>query len=240
MLQYDERNLEGRARFEGYIPDTATAGAMAKTYVDDADNKGLTVRSALFDNGKIVQVIMKHHLRPLAQKRLLSPKTRVVFKLIPNSDDFLLSYANTAATKTYGVYIKNSKLRSRTVKLTPQVATQLYRHLQKTRALYPTATPTMTASLIENGLMSWEKDNIFSRKLPKVMMFGIVKIVAFNGSHLQNPFYYQHLNIMEVCIDIDGIPIIQPITTDFGNERNYNEAFLQNCECYRKHKHTVE
>ena len=128
-------------------------------------HKGLTVQSALFDDGKTVQVIMKPHLGPLAQKRFLLPKTRVVFKLIPNSYDFVLTYANDATTKTYGVYSKTIKLRSRTVKLAPQVATQIYRNLQKTRAIYPTPTPTMTTSLIENGLRKWEKDNIFPGKV---------------------------------------------------------------------------
>ena len=226
MLQYDERGLEGRARLEGYIPDTANAAAMAKAYADDNGDNGLTVRSALFDDGKIVQVIMKPHLGPLAQKRCLLPKTRVVFKLIPNSDDFLLTYANSTATKTYGVYITAINLRLRTVKLTPQVATQIYRTLQKRRALYPTPTPTMTTSLIENGLHTWVKDNIFSGKVPKLLMFGLVWISAFNGSHLQNPFYYQNVNISEVRIYIDGSPIIQPIITDFGND-NYRDAFLQ-------------
>ena len=120
---------------------------------------------------------------------------------------------------------KAIKLRIRTVKLTPQVATQIYRTLQKTRAIYP--TPTMTTSLIENVLRNWEKDNIFSGTVPNLLMFGIVKNAAFNGSHLQNPFYYQNLNISEVRIYIDGIPIIQPIKTDFGTGCNYKEAFLQ-------------
>ena len=53
MLQYDERDLEGRARLEGYIPDTASAAAMTKTHADDNTNRGLTVRSALFDDGKL-------------------------------------------------------------------------------------------------------------------------------------------------------------------------------------------
>ena len=226
MLQYDERDLEGRARLEGYIPDTANAAAMVKLYASNDDNKGLTVRSALFDDGNTVQVIMKPHLGPLAQKRFLLPKTRVVFKLIPNSDDFVLTYANNAPTKSYGVYIKSIKLRIRTVKLTPQVATQIYRNLQKRRAIYPTPTPTMTTSLIENGLRDWEKDNIFSGKVPKLLMFAIVKNSAYNGSRTENPFYYRNLNISEVRIYIDGIPIIQPIKTDFTN-KNYKEAFLQ-------------
>ena len=226
VLQYDERDLEGRARLEGYIPDTASAEAMAKTHADDNTNAGLTVRSALFDDGKTVQVIMKPQLGPLAQKRFLLPNTRVVFKIIPNSDDFLLTYANTAATKTYGVYSKAIKLRIRTVKLTPEVATQIYRNLQKRRAMYPTPTPTMTTSLIEGGLRNWEKDNIFSGKVPKLLTFAIVKNSAYNGSRSENPFYYRNLNISEVRLYIDGIPIIQPITTDFANN-NYKEAFLQ-------------
>ena len=43
MLQYDERDLECRARLEGCIPDTASPNAMTKTYVNNNYNRGLTV-----------------------------------------------------------------------------------------------------------------------------------------------------------------------------------------------------
>ena len=139
------------------------------------------MRSALFDDGKIVQVIMKPHLGPLAQKRFLFPKTRVVLKLIPNSDDFVLTYANDATTKTYGVYIKASKLRIKTVKLTPQVATQVYRNLQKTRAIYPTPTPTMTTSLIESGLSNSD----LNKMLQNGTILSCQKIIVKGGESVQ-------------------------------------------------------
>ena len=225
-ITYDERDLEGRPRLEGYIPDTANAAALAKLYANDATNAGLTARSALFDDGKIVQVIIKPHLGPLAQKRLLLPKTRVLFKLIPNSDDFLLTYADDAATKTYGVYIKKIKLRVRTIKLAPQIATGIFRNLQKSPAIYPTPTPVMSTAIIDNGLTSWEKDNLFSGKVPKLLMYGIVKNSAFNGSRSENPFFYRNLKISETRLYIDGIQLVPTVKTNFTG-KTYNEAFLQ-------------
>ena len=56
-VTYDERDLEGRPRLEGCIPDTASNTALARTHATQAtQNAGLFVRSALFDNGKRVQV----------------------------------------------------------------------------------------------------------------------------------------------------------------------------------------
>ena len=225
-LTYDERDLEGRPRLEGYVPDTANAASLSKLYANDATNAGLVARSALFDNGKIFQVIIKPHLGPLAQKRLLLPKTRALFNLIPNSDDFQLTYINTAATKTYGVYIKNIKLRIRTVKLAPQIATSIYRTLQKYPAIFSAPAPFMSTAIIDNGLHSWEKDNLFSGKVPKLLMYGIVKNSAFNGSTSENPFYYCHLKIAETRLYIDGVQLIPTVKTDIPG-KSYSEAFLQ-------------
>ena len=86
-VTYDERDLEGRPRLEG------SKTALARTFATLAtQNAGLFARSALFDNGKRVQVIVKPHLGPLAQTRYLLPKTRITFKLIPNKFKF---FANT-------------------------------------------------------------------------------------------------------------------------------------------------
>ena len=58
-VTYDERDLEGRPRLEGCIPDTASLTALGRPHATQAtQNAGLFVRSALFDNGKRVQVIV--------------------------------------------------------------------------------------------------------------------------------------------------------------------------------------
>lgn len=225
-LIYDDRDVEGRPRLEGFIPDTASDASMAKLYANNSTNAGLTARSALFDDGKIVKVIIKPHLGPLAQKRFLLPNTRVIFKLIPNSDDFLLTYDATATTKTLGVYIKHLKLRVRTVKLDRALSAEIHRNLQKGHAVYPTPTPIMSTSLIENGISNWEKDNIFGGKLPKLFMFAIVENAAYNGSHTKNPFQYKNLKIGEVQVKLDGVPIVPPINTNFTTGE-IQEAYVQ-------------
>ena len=193
-VTYDERDWEGRPRLEGCIPDTASLTALARTHATQAtENAGLFARSALFDNGKRVQVIVKPHLGPLAQTRYLLLKTRITFTLIPNSYSFLLTHDPAAAKKTYGVYIKRIKVRVRTVKLEPQRATTMYRTVQRSPAVYPTPTPVMSTALIYNSVQAFEKDTIFSGKVPKLLMFAIVKNSAFNGSVSENPFYYLHL-----------------------------------------------
>ena len=142
-VTYDERDLEGRPRLEGCIPDMASLTALARTHATQAtQNAGLFVRSALLDTGKCVQVIIKPHLGPLAQTRYLLPKTRITFKRIPNSDSVLLTHDSTAAKKTYGVYIKRIKLRVRTVKLEPQRAATIYRTCKDPQQFIPLPPPS--------------------------------------------------------------------------------------------------
>ena len=157
MINYGKRDLDGRAKFEEYTPDTASAAAMAKTHANINANAGLAVGSALFDNGNIVEVVVNSHLGPLAQKRFLLPRTRVLFNFIPNIDEFLLRKAAEAAVSTYEFYIKGIKLRVRTVKLSQQAPTLIYRNLLRSRALYPTPAPMITSSVIENGFIVGRK-----------------------------------------------------------------------------------
>ena len=225
LLTNDERDLEGRLRIEGYIPDTVNTASLTKLYANDNTNAGLQVRSAMFDNGALVQAIIKPHLGPLAQRRLMLPKTRMQFKFIPNSDDFIFTHAADAAVTTYGMYIESIKLRIRTVKLHMNFASAIYRTLTKKRALFPQPVPTMTTAMIDNGILNFEKDNIFNGKIPKMLMFSIVENAAFNGSFIKNPFHYRNLNITECTIMIDGVPITQPIKTNFAG--NYMEGYNQ-------------
>ena len=124
------------------------------------------------------------------------------------------------------MYIKNSKLRIRTVKLDPTVADRIRRTLQKKPAIYPTPVPVMSTALSSNGITSREKGNIFSGKLPKLFMYGIIKNSAFTGLYTLNHFHYHNLVTTETRIYIDGEQIIPTIDTDFTNKK-YNEAFLQ-------------
>ena len=117
-------------------------------------------------------------------------------------------------------------MRIRTVKLNPQVATSIYRTLQKAPAIYPTPAPFMSIATIDDGLLNCEKDNLCSGKVPKLLLYGIVKNSVFNGSREENPFYYRHLNISETRLYIDGVQLIPTIQTDF-TKGSYCEAFLQ-------------
>ena len=225
MLNLTLDEYYGRGRLEGYILDTSTSQAKTALY-PNGTNVGIEDGSKLFDNGAVVMVILKPHLGPLAQQRFLLPKTRVIFKFTPNTDDFLLTHADDAAIKTYGMYIKVIKLRIRTVKLSHQSISKIYKNLRIQHAIYPTPIPSLSTHTIENGLRNWEKDNIFSGKVPKLLMFAIVKNAAFNGSRSENPFYYRTLNIKEVGLFMNGDPIIPTIYTNFANN-NFEEAYLQ-------------
>ena len=142
-VPYDERDLEGRPRLEGCIADTASKTAVARPHATQAtQNAGLFARSALFHNGKRVQVSVKPHLGPLAQTRYLLPKTRITFTVIPNSDSFLLTHDPAAAKKTYGVYIKRIILRVRTVKVEPQRAATRTEPCKDPRQFIPLPPPS--------------------------------------------------------------------------------------------------
>ena len=100
-VTYDERDLEGRPRLKGCIPDTASSTALARTHATQAtQNAGLFVRSALFDNGKRVQVLVKPHLGPLAQTRYLLPKTRITIWSLYQKNQIESENSDIGSTKS--------------------------------------------------------------------------------------------------------------------------------------------
>jgi hypothetical protein len=50
---------------------------------------------------------------------------------------------------------------------------------------------------------------------------------AFSGSYALNPFNFQHCNLSEICIYLDGQQghVIRPLKLDFANKQ-FVEAYL--------------
>lgn len=79
------------------------------------------------------------------------------------------------------------------------------------------------------------EDNLFHGILPDRIIVGIVNNSAFNGSKSENPFNFQHKNITECSLRVNGMPFpTQPYPIDFS-KKNYHNAyfqFLESCKSF--------
>ena len=97
-------------------------------------------------------------------------------------------------------------------------------------AIYPINHTEVFTHTIPAQTKTWRKDALFSNKKPKHIIFGMVSNEAFNGSYELNPFNFQHFNLNQISVAVDGENIpFQPFTPDFANKnclRDYTSLYL--------------
>ncbi|KAK3107250.1 hypothetical protein FSP39_010272 [Pinctada imbricata] len=74
-------------------------------------------------------------------------------------------------------------------------------------------------------------DDVWNGKRPSRMFVTFVKQTAVNGSYKDNPFNFEHFNLSEIVLNINGEPLpIRPMKLDFNDNKNYITAF---CNLYQ-------
>ena len=80
------------------------------------------------------------------------------------------------------------------------------------------------------GVQQWKSSLITSSNLPKQMIFGFVATEAQVGSQKRNPFYFQHFNIKNIAVQVNGMRFPQEsLKPDFGKGlfmREYNHLLM--------------
>ena len=64
-------------------------------------------------------------------------------------------------------------------------------------------------------------------------MFGLLSQTGVNGDYTKNPFNFQHFNMAEVSLKVNGVEVYgTPLKLDFGVNRNYTAAYVRLFEIY--------
>ncbi len=71
---------------------------------------------------------------------------------------------------------------------------------------------------ISTGVTTDTLENVITGNLPQRVIIGMVEQTAFNGSTSKNPFNFQHFNLSELNVTIDGNNVpYQPFKFDFDS-----------------------
>jgi len=131
----------------------------------------------------------------------------------------------------YKVKITHASLFVRKVKLLPSVFLAHAKALERGTAKYPIRRVVCKSFTIPQNYMDVNHEKLFSGQLPTRMVIGLVDNGAFNGNRALNPFNFQHFNLSEIGLYLDGQQqhAVMPIQPDFANEqyiRAYNTVFV--------------
>lgn len=222
----DDSNAMESITFEKEVKQERTGRSLEHSIQDDDEvqvkrvrrdntppptNTGLLKRRSPFIK-QTCELYGRLHADIFNINKYLLDNVDISIKLTRASDQFCLM-----GEPGYSIQISDVFLNVRKVKISNDVLLAHALALEKTTAKYPITRVVVEARTINMGVFTEKFENIVKGPLPKRIVMGMIHSSAFNGNMNHNPFNFQHFNLSELSISIDGeyIPY-QPFKFDYG------------------------
>lgn len=191
-------------------------------------NTGMQKRGLLFKHEEEIELIGRLHCDVFNCNKLLL--NGISFQLTLELNDPKFYLFKKTATNTSELKIIDCNLFMDHVKVLPDVALSIERHLENKMAIYPYKRVDVKTFSLTNGATSFSLDNIYNgNSLPETLIFTMVKTSSYNG----NPFNFQHFNLKEFNASINGYELSpRNLKFDFSqsnplSQRAYFQLFKQ-------------
>lgn len=204
----------------------------------DPVNVGLKQRFDLTKESKRVAVRGRIHTDMCNQARPLINFVPISLKFHLNKNAYCLMSAEEDAS--YKIVIEDMSLRLRHIKLVDQV----YNSIVTKRVVYPITRVKVKEYIIPQGGKSFNVANFVMGELPEKIIIGLVTNEAANGNYKLNPFNFQHFDLSEISLVVNGsVHGGAPLEFDFADnqfEQGYWELFAATGKKYRDEGMLIE
>ena len=178
-----------------------------------AVNEGLATRSTFARQSPEFDMMHRLHADLFFQNRFMLNEVGVKIKLIRSKDTFCLMGAAAR------VSILHASMFVRKVKLMPSVFLAHAKTLENGTAKYPIRRVVCKTFGVPQNYLDVTHEKLFSGQLLTGLVVGLVDNRAFNGNLERNPFNFQHYNLSEIALYLDGQQqfALKPIQPDYAN-----------------------
>ena len=221
LLSYGGDAKESQLTSELFYKDVA--GRMDVVDFAEANRNAALFRRSHFTNeSHVVDMMGRIHADMFFQDRYMLNEVATKIKLIRSKDAFCLMSAVNHTVK-----IVSAVLFVRKVKLSPSVFLAHAKALERANAKYPIRRVICKTFTIPVGFLDVSHEKLFSGQLPTRLVVGLVRNDAFNGDLHRNPFNFQHFNLNEISVYVDGQQqhCVKPLHPDFANGQ-YISSYL--------------
>lgn len=160
----------------------------------------------------------------LQSDRLLHPSAGLKVRLLRSNDAFsILSNSD----QLFKVNLSNLRLHAHYVELHEGMVKKHNATLLREPAIYPITRTVLREFNLPSGSTSKYISQLFTGKLPKSLVIGLVSAKAFHGHQKLNPFNFRHCDIQEYSLKLNGelVPA-DPFKPDFENNL-YTRSYLE-------------
>ena len=92
-------------------------------------------------------------------------------------------------------------------------------------ALYPMNRGDIEVMSVAPGQQTVTRDNLFTARLPKKLVIGMVTNDVFNGAEASHSFQFKHFSLKTLEVTVDGENVCgTPLNVDF-NDNRYMQAY---------------
>jgi len=187
-------------------------------------NDGLVKRRSIVRESREFDMMGRLHGDIFFQDRYMLNEVGVRIKLVRSKNAFCVMGIGKAA-------ITHASLFVRKVKLMPSVFLAHAKTLERGTAKYPIRRVMCKSFAIPQNYLDVNHEKLFSGQLPTRVVIGLVSNRAFNGHTESNPFNFQHFNLSEIALYLDGQQqhAIRPIQPDYEHGqyiRAYDSLFV--------------
>jgi len=217
ILTYSNEAKNTHLQMAGWSTDT-----VGKENSTEADS--WTKRSKnIIDKNYYFSMIL--HCDFFQMERFLIPNTSVTLKMIRNSD----SYSFISPELKAKILIKNLRLSVHKIKIAQDFDKAIENNLLKEPAIYPLTQSKIKNFLLQSGTSNTTIQNVLTGSLPQSLVICFLDARAFNGDVSQNPFTFQHFNLNNLNLKVNGNPFHpRPFTPDYADGdymREYRNLF---------------
>jgi len=168
----------------------------------DAQNKGFMARKKYIEDGKDLVLETKLHCDLANQEKFIVPNTVVNIVLTRNAMDFFMMAADAQKLQfeLLDVYLEVAKY-----EISDAHYIQYQKLLSKNNIIYNYASTEIYPRTVNQGLLNANIRPIFKAKsMPMRILICAVDNDSFIGRQSKNPFNFQHFNLSEINVQIDG------------------------------------
>ena len=224
LLSYGEDAKKSQLSSALFYKDQA--GTMDSVIFGDnpaVRNDGLVKRRAIDSESREFDMMGRLHADIFFQDRYMLNEVGVKMKLTRSKSNFSVMGIGKAV-------ITHASLFIRKVKLMPSVFLPHAKTLERGTAKYPIRRVVCKSFAIPQNCLDVSHEKPFSGQLPTRVVIGLVTNRAFNGHVDSNPFNFQHFNLTEIALYLDGQQqhAIRPIQPDYEHE------ICSEVTCYRQ------
>ncbi|CAG2238519.1 unnamed protein product [Mytilus edulis] len=204
------------------------------------NNKLVSINSNNFPWKAYLKVVLssgKDEQESQLQSQLFMKDNDPMDSVVLNSG-FVNRYEFTKESRTFeleGNLLEDTLNLEARVKLDPGVILNHRNQIRQTPAKYVINRSNVIQNIIPKGSTEFYWDGIFPKAIPSKLVFGLLSQTSVNGDYTKNPFNFQHFNMTEVSLKVNGVEIYgTPLKLDFGVNRNYSTAYVRLFEISEK------